>query len=318
MSKPALPALLGDLHLLTVLAQTRSYTQAARRLGVSKGSVSTRISALEAAAGLPLVRRTTRSVVLTEAAVALVQGTQAPFEAIAQAFAQVHDLAGAPRGLVRVTAPVALGRQWVGPLVNAFLRQHPEVRVELDLNDRLVNLPQEGFDLAIRHSQTAPDTHVAWELCSTRALLVASPAYLQQRGRPASPADLASHDCLLYLRDGAAPRWAFERRAGRGRGTQLAVPVQGPLKVNNSEVLREAVLAGLGIGLLPDFSLSQPSQAQALEVLLPEWRPVGFFGQRIFATRPWSAQVPRAVQALVRFLREHARDEPSLRLQGGA
>jgi DNA-binding transcriptional LysR family regulator len=314
VANPALPTLLGDLHLLTVLAQTRSYTQAARQLGVSKGSVSTRISALEAAAGVPLVRRTTRSVVLTQAGLSLVEGTQAPFAAIAQAFSQVHDLAGQPRGLVRMTAPVALGRQWVGPLVNTFLRLHPEVRVELDLNDRLVNLTQEGFDLAIRHSHTAPDTHVAWELCSTRSLLVASADYLQRRGRPRVPADLVAHDCLLYLRDGPAQRWAFERSTGRGRGMQQAVPVQGPLKVNNSEVLRQAVVDGLGIGLLPDFSLAHTGSALPLELLLPDWRPVGFFGGRIFATRPWAAQVPLAVQALVEHLRVHM----AARLQAGA
>ncbi len=305
MAEPRLPHLLSDLHLLTVLAQTRSYTLAARQLGVSKGSVSTRISALEAAAGVPLVRRTTRSVVLTEVGLALVEGTQGPFTAIAQAFTQVHDLAGRPRGLVRVTAPVALGRQRIGPLVNHFLRLHPEVRVELDLNDRLVNLTQEGFDLAIRHSHSAPDTHVAWELCTTRSLLVASPDYLRRRGRPATPADLSQHDCLLYLRDGPAQRWAFERCAGRGRGTQQSAPVQGPLKVNNSEVLREAVLAGLGIGLLPDFSLDSQAQTDALQNVLPDWRPVGAFGGRIFATRPWAAQVPRAVQALVEHLKAH-------------
>lgn len=303
MADPRLPQLLSDLHLLTVLAQTRSFTQAARQLGVSKGSVSTRISTLETAAGVPLVRRTTRSVVLTDVGLSLVEGTQAPFASIAQAFAQVHDVAGQPRGLVRVTAPVALGRQRIGPLVNDFLRRHPEVRVELDLNDRLVNLAQEGFDLAIRHSHTAPDTHVAWELCSTRALLVASADYLKRRGRPQMPADLVHHDCLLYLRDGPAQRWTFERSAGRGRGTQQAVMVQGPLKVNNSEVLREAVAAGLGIGLLPDFSLGTAEQATRLELLLPDWRPMGFFGGRIFATRPWTAQVPRAVQTLVAHLR---------------
>lgn len=303
MADIRLPHLLSDLHLLTVLAQTRSYTQAARQLGVSKGSVSTRITALEAAAGAPLVRRTTRSVVLTDVGLALVEGTQAPFAAIAQAFAQVHNQDAQPRGLVRITAPVALGRQRVGPLVNDFLRLHPEVRVELDLNDRLVNLAQEGFDLAIRHTHSAPDTHVAWELCTSRSLLVASAAYLQRRGQPLSPAELAGHDCLLYLRDGPSQRWTFERTAGRGRGVQQGVSVQGPLKVNNSELLREAVLAGLGIGLLPDFSLGSPAEAAQLQVLLPEWRPVGFFGGRIFATRPWAAQVPRAVQALVEFLR---------------
>src|SRR5690348_14702729 len=128
---PVLP----DLHLLTVLAQTQSFTQTAQRLGVSKASVSARINELEKSAGVPLVRRTTRSVVLTEAGSRLAQDIEASFTRIAESFSHVKDLAGAPRGLLRVTAPVALGRQAIAPALPAFLRQYPEVRLELDLSD---------------------------------------------------------------------------------------------------------------------------------------------------------------------------------------
>ena len=177
----------SDLHLLTVLAQTRSFTQAARRLGISKASASMRIAELERAAGVPLVRRTTRSVGLTEAGQQLVDATQGAFTSIEQSFSSIKDLAGMPRGLVRVTAPVALGRQHIAPTLAAFLRDNPEIRLELDLADRLVNLAQEGFDLAIRHCQAPPDTHVAWVLCPSRSLLVASSDYLRRHGTPAHP-----------------------------------------------------------------------------------------------------------------------------------
>lgn len=304
MAQPHFASLLPDLHLLTVLAEARSFTVAARRLGVSKASVSMRLAELERAAGLPLVRRTTRSVALTEAGLRLVEETGASFARIEQGFASVKDLAGAPRGLVRVTAPVALGRQHVAPTLPAFLHRYPEIRLELDLNDRLVHLAQEGFDLAVRHTGAPPDTHVAWVLRETRSLLVASPDYLARRGMPQAPADLGGHDCLLYLRDGTAQRWAFEpvtARNRRGEGT-VSVAVSGPLKANNSEVLREAVLGGLGIGLLPDFSArAEPGR---LVPVLPAWKPVGFFGERIYAVRPWAAQVPRAVQCLVEHLRD--------------
>ncbi len=302
---------IADLHLLVVLGQTRSYTQAARRLGLSKATVSLRISELERAAGVPLVRRTTRSVALTDAGQQLVADTELPFTRIEQSFAAVRDLASTPRGLVRVTAPVALGRQHITPLLAKFLRRYPEIRIELDLTDRFVNLAQEGFDLAIRHTQVPPDTHVAWTLCETRSLLVASSDYLRRRGTPQQPADLAEHDCLLYLRDGAGQNWSFERAAGR-KAAMVTVPVTGPLKANNSEALRDAVIAGLGIGLLPDFSamVQQPGaaskwgMAKGLQVVLSDWRPQGFFGGNIHAIRPWAPQVPRAVQALVDHLRE--------------
>ena len=310
MDKDAISPLLSDLHWLTVLAQTLSYTRTAERLGVSKATVSTRMADLERAVGLPLVLRTTRSVVLTDAGMQLVNATRASFLSIEESLSSVRDQVGSPRGLVRVTAPVALGRQHLAAMLISFSRLYPEVRVDLDLSDRVANLAKEGFDLAVRHINAPPETHVAWELCETRSVLAASPAYLRKRGVPTHPTELAGHDCLLYLRDGGTQRWAFERRpakAGKSGPTstepeRVAVPVNGPLKVNNSEVLREAIEGGLGIGLLPDFSVSG-KRSSALKVLLPDWQPVGFFGGRIYALRPWSPQVPRAVTCLVEHLR---------------
>jgi len=302
MTAPPTPVF-SDLHLLTVLAQTRSYTQAARRLGISKASVSMRIAELERATGVPLVRRTTRSVGLTEAGQQLVDDTQGAFTRIEQSFANVKDLAGMPRGLVRVTAPVALGRQHIAPTLAGFLREFPEIRLELDLSDRFVNLTQEGFDLAIRHTQAPPDTHVAWALCPSRSVLVASSEYLRRQGTPAQPADLAAHRCLLYLRDAASQSWSFEREAGRKGVETVIVNVNGPLRANNSEVLREAVLGGLGIGLLPDFTASLYMGPRQLVRVLPKWQPRGFFGERLYAIRPWAPQVPRAVQCFVDHLR---------------
>lgn len=293
----------SDLHLLTVLAETRSYTQAARRLGISKASVSSRIAELERAAGVPLVRRTTRSVGLTQAGQQLADETRASFERIAQSFAGIRDLAGSPRGLLRVTAPVALGRQYVAPSLPAFLLQYPEIRLELDLGDRLANLPQEGFDIAIRHTQAPPETHVAWQLCASRSLLVASADYLRRHGRLSHPSELAQRACLLYLRDTAGQSWSFERGTGR-KAERVVVSVDGPLRANNSEVLREAVLGGLGIGLLPDFSAAAHLGPRQLVQVLPEWRPLGFFGDGIYAIRPWSPQVPRAVQCFVDHLKK--------------
>lgn len=291
----------ADLHLLTVLGETRSYTQAARRLGISKASVSSRIAELERAAGVPLVRRTTRSVGLTQAGQQLADEIRASFERIVQSFAGIRDLAGSPRGVVRVTAPVALGRQHVAPSLPAFLHQYPEVRLDLDLSDRFVNLAQEGFDLAIRHTQSPPDTHVAWQLCASRSLLVASAGYLRQYGAPAHPTELQGHACLAYLRD-AGPSWSFERGSGR-RSERVVVTIGGPLRANNSEVLREAVLGGAGIGLLPDFTAAAQLASGELVQVLPQWRPLGFFGEGIYAIRPWSPQVPRAVQCFVDHLR---------------
>lgn len=308
MSSDQLSPLVADLHLLTVLADTRSFTETARRLGASKASVSMRISELERAAGVMLVRRTTRSVGLTEAGQQLVNGMQPAFNRISESYTAVKDLVGTPRGLVRVTAPVALGRQHLAPFVAAFLKRYPDIHIELELTDRFVNLANEGFDLAIRHTNAPPETHVAWVLCETRSILLASPDYLARRGVPSQPSELVNHDCLLYLGNHNAATWTFVRTGKRKSREQVGVTITGTLKANNSEVLREALVAGLGIGLLPDFSASIAGSAStgtpALVPVLPDWQVQGFFGERIYALRPWSAQVPKAVQCLVEHLRE--------------
>jgi DNA-binding transcriptional LysR family regulator len=311
----------GHLHWLSVLDAQGSFTRAAQRLSVSKAAMSQRIAELERAAGVPLVLRTTRSVRLTEAGRELADATGSAFETIATAFAGIQDLAATPRGRLRVTAPVALARQQIVPLLPAFLRAHPEVRIALDLSDRLVPLAQEGYDLAIRHSPAPPDTHVAWTLCATRSVLVASRSYLRRRGSPSHPDELAHHDCLAYLRPGEAPTWRLVPVAGRGvapgvapgatpgatpggdAGAAVSVPVTGPFSANNSEALREAALAGLGIVLLPDFSAQAALRSGRLVPVLAGWQPVGNFGEQLFAIRPYSPHVPRAVQALVAYLR---------------
>ena len=368
MSTDQLSPLVADLHLLTVLAATKSFTETARRLGVSKASASMRISELERVAGVLLVRRTTRSVGLTEAGQQMVSGMQPAFDRIIESYTAARDLVGTARGLVRLTAPVALGRQHLAPRIATFLKRFPDIHIELELTDRFVNLANEGFDLAVRHTSAPPETHVAWVLCDTRSVLVASPDYLQRRGVPAHPSELTAHDCLLYLGDHAGS-WTFARNNKRKSDERVGVNITGSLKANNSEVLREALLAGLGIGLLPDFSLrneaptlvasrtalppegaagrgSEPANAgsdgsqmggvspsgglQGLRLrpgkagsaapagedgvstlfssplvqVLPDWQVQGFFGERIYALRPWSAQVPKAVQCLVEHLRE--------------
>lgn len=305
MSVVGVAGVLADLHLLTVIAQTRNLTQAARRLGISKASVSTRLRDLEQVVGMSLVRRTTRSVTLTAAALQLVDDTHASFVRIEQSLEQAKDLAGKPRGLLRITAPVALGRQRIAPSVADFLQRFPEIRLELDLSDRFVNIAQEGFDLAVRHARSIPDTYIARVLCESRSLLMASPEYLGRHGTPEQPSDLARHDCLLYLRDGSAQSWSFERVgvAGRKRAERVSVPVGGPFKANNSEVLRSAIVGGLGIGLLPDFSAGEPSGG-AMVPVLPDWRPVGFFGDRIYAIRPGGVRASRAVECAVEHLRQ--------------
>ncbi|MGK3143230.1 LysR substrate-binding domain-containing protein [Pantoea sp. C2G6] len=293
-------ALWDHLHWLTVLAEQGSFTRAAQRLEVSKAAMSQKIKELEEIAGVLLVQRTTRSVRLTAAGEKLVEELREPFARIEQSFFGVRDTAGPVRGLVRVTAPVAFARQQLVPLIGDFLRDYPQVRLQLEVTDRIVSLSSEGFDLAIRHSDQLPETHVALPLCETRTLLVASPAYLKAQGTPLTPPDLARHNCLYYPRGVESPRWRFITTA---QGEPVQVRIQGSFATNNSESIRDAALQGLGIAMLPDFSAREALAAGSLIQVLPAWQPVEAFASRLWIVRPWAAQVPRAVTTFTHWLR---------------
>lgn len=295
------------LHWLVVLHQQGSFSKAAARLGVSKASMSQHIADLEKSAGIMLVQRTTRSATLTDAGRQLVESMRGAFEQIATGFANVRDLAGAPRGFLRVTAPVAFARQQLVPRLPDFLRRYPQVQIELDMSDRVRPLAQEGFDIAVRHTSAPPETHVAWTLAATRTLLVASRSYLRARGTPDAPQALAQHACLHYPRVQGTPTWTFVPMiagAEAGHADPVTVPVAGPLAVNNSEALRDAAIEGLGIALLPDFSAQSALETGRLVEVLPEWRATGAFGDWLYAIRPYSAHASRVSQIFVDYLRE--------------
>jgi len=293
-------ALWDHLHWLTVLAEQGSFTRAAERLDVSKAAMSQKIKELEEMAGILLVQRTTRSVRLTSAGEKLVEELREPFARIEQSFFSVRDTAGPVRGLVRITAPVAFARQQLVPIIGEFLHDYPQVRLQLEVTDRIVSLSSEGFDLAIRHSDTLPETHVALPLCETRTLLVASPAYLKRQGWPLTPQDLTRHNCLYYPRGVESPRWRFAITAD---GEPVQVRIQGSFATNNSESIRDAALQGLGIAMLPDFSAREALASGALQQVLPAWQPIDAFAARLWMVRPWAAQVPRAVTTFTHWLR---------------
>lgn len=304
MRKTDVEGLWSHIHWLSVLEEVGSYTAAAVRLGVSKSAVSQRISELEKATGQSLVQRTTRSVRLTDAGQLLVREVRGAYEHIAESFSQVLDYAGAVRGLVRLTAPVAFARQQLVPRISGFLALNPEVQVKLDVSDHLSSMSAEGYDLAVRHSYQIPDTHVAWKLCNTRSVLVATRAYLENHGMPGSPNELLGHNCLYYPRGSDAPAWTFELPASvTGSGERVTVPITGNFATNNSEALRDAALQHLGIALLPDFSAQAAIDTGALVPVLEHWDLKGAFADEIHLVRPYSRQIPRSVTALVEYLR---------------
>jgi len=300
MEKSEIEGLWTHIHWLSVLEEHGTYTAAAARLGVSKSAVSQRISDLEKATGTRLVTRTTRSVRLTDAGQSLTREVRSAYEHIARSFSSVRDSAGEIRGLVRLTAPVAFARQQLVPHLSGFLRQYPQVRIQLDVSDALSSLAAEGYDLAVRHGFQVPETHVAWKLCDTHSVLVATRDYLQREGQPHDPAALAGHNCLYYPRGADQPAWTFEHARG---GERVTVPIAGSFATNNSEALRDAALNHLGIALLPDFSAQAALNAGTLVHVLKDWTLKGAFADEIYLIRPYSPHVPKSVTALVAYLK---------------
>lgn len=289
------------LYWLTVLEEQKSYTRAAEKLAVSKSAISQKISELERVTGKTLVHRTTRNLTLSEDGLRLVAELNEPFGQIREIFTGTCDEEGGPlRGTLRLTAPVAFSRQQLVPAITPFLHQHPQLHLQLEVTDRLVSLASEGFDLAIRHCrrELLPETHVAWPLCRTTTLVVASADYIRRFGRPDSPDALRQHQCLTYPRGPQSPHWTFERNDER-----VSVKVQGPFATNNSESLRDAVLAGLGIALLPDFSAREAIGRGLVQELLPGWRSVDVFAESLYVIRPYTPRVSRAVETFSRYLK---------------
>ena len=289
----------SHIHCLGILAETGSFTAAALRLQLSKASVSQRIAELEKAVGLPLVRRTTRGVSLTEAGAHLVEQTAAAFQRIEAGYSAVKDLSAGPRGVLAMTAPVALGRQVIAPLIPAFLKRYPDVQIQLDLSDRLAALATEGFDLAIRHVAEVPDTHVASLIGEIRSVLVATPRYLAEHGMPAVPADLERHDCIHYLRRSGAAAWAF-RRPGRTSACRCR---SGSFAANNSEVLRGRI-GFRRHRAAARFQRGSELRDGTLVEVLGDWRVEGDFADRLYAVRPYTPHVPRVVSLFVEHVRE--------------
>lgn len=249
------------------VAEAGSFGRAAAELGLSKGTVSKAVGRLEGRIGARLFHRTSRRLSLTAAgaeARAEAAGLLAAGEA---AEARATAASAAPRGLVRLAAPMSFGVQHVAPLLPAFLARHPAVSVDLHLSDAVVDLVGEGFDIGLRIGALPDSSLRARRLCAVRRSLVATPGYIDRHGRPAHPDDLARHACLGYAYLPEPERWRFRGPAG----AEALVTPRGPLRANNADALGPAVLAGLGLAVQPDFLAWADLEAGRLERVLPDW-----------------------------------------------
>lgn len=258
---------LAGMRVFCAVVEAESFTGAAERLEMARSMVTKHVGALEEHLGVRLLNRTTRRISRTEAGHAYYERCRDLLSELDELDASVHELVERPRGLLKVNAPVSFGIRHLGPAVASFMALHPELRVDLHVNDRVVDLVEEGFDMAIRIGRLTDSSLVARPLATTRLLLCASPAYLRRHGRPRSPADLAAHRCLSYSYASTRDDW---RMAGP-EGSTVSVRVGWALRANNGDVLREAALQDQGIIRQPHFLVGAELKARRLVEVLPEW-----------------------------------------------
>jgi DNA-binding transcriptional LysR family regulator len=285
-----------DMAVFALVVEQGSFSGAGRRLDVVKSAVSRRVDRLERSLGVKLLQRSTRALSMTEAGQALHARALQSLALLEEARNELSQFSQAPRRLLRVTASVAFGRLCVAPLLPEFLAAYPELRVQLALLDRMVDLAEEGYDLALRLTRTPPDAVVARPLMPIRYVVCAAPAYLHGR-MPAHPRELAALNCLSYGYQSLADEWAFQRG-----GERETVKVRGNVLVNSSEVVRDLMLAGVGVGLVARYAVEAELRAGRLVEALPGWTPAGTFGPTAYALWLPQPHLPPKIRVFVEFL----------------
>lgn len=255
---------LNDVRIFAEVVSAGSFTGAARRLGMPKSTVSRRISELERRLGARLLQRTTRRLAVTDAGRTYYRYCERITGELEEAERAVSRLQETPRGLLRVTAPWNFS--FLGPAVAALVRRYPEMRIDMVCTDRIVDLVEEGFDVAVRAGRLAESTLIARSIGSLERVVVASPAYLERAGAPESPEDLAAHTCLSFGAGIDRDGW----RLASAERTVTAV-LRARLMVNDFDTLREAALAGAGLAFVTTDRCREDLERGGLRRVLPEW-----------------------------------------------
>ncbi|HJV03096.1 MAG TPA: LysR family transcriptional regulator [Burkholderiaceae bacterium] len=277
------------------VAETGSFARAAADLSLSQATVSKAISRLEARTKVTLFHRTSRRLSLTESGQASLERAARILEEGEAVEAEVSEQCDQLRGLIRLSAPMSFGLARLAPILPEFMRNHPDIRLDVQFNDKQVDLVADRFDLALRIANLDDSSLLARRLCQVRILLVGSPAYFERHGKPQHPSDLAKHNGLQYEYSRRGTTWRF--RHERDGEFSLAMPPN--LQVNNAEALTPALLAGLGVALQPEFLAWPHLQSGALVTVMDDWEaePIA-----LHIITPPGRRRPTRVQALIEYL----------------
>src|SRR5690349_953107 len=274
-----------------------SFAGAARRLKVTSSVASKHVAKLEKALGVRLLNRSTRKLSLTEAGAAYYEHCARIVEEVENSKTAIAQLQAAPRGLLRVTAPVTFANTRLGPILREFFARFPDVQIDLNASNRLVDLAEDGFDVAIRIARTLPPNVVARELRPVQWHLCGSPEYLEREGVPSHPANLTRHNCLTFPVPGTPVEWHFVRGSER-----VAVPVHGSLQSNMVEALHDLTVNGSGLTLLPGYIAGRDIREGKLRAVLADWQIES--GSSLYAVYLPTRYLAPKVRVFVDFLLE--------------
>jgi DNA-binding transcriptional LysR family regulator len=291
------------IEVFVEVARDGSFTSAARRLGISKATTTKHVAWLERSLGVKLLNRTTKDVGLTEAgAHALSQG-KLLLDRYEEIGAGVRELIEKPRGIVRVGTPPSFGTHHLLPLVVGFTERYREIRIMLLLDDGSANLIAQGLDLSLRIGPAPEDAgHIAVPLTKAPQVLVASEAYLRTHGVPKTPADLASHNCLVHALKSPTNIWRFSGAAG-----EVSTRVNGTVCSNFGEALKHAALLGHGISMHPYYMVSDDLKAKRLVGVLPDYEPLEL---EIYVVYPTREHLPVRTRRFLDYLKRWAKTPP--------
>jgi len=299
---------LQPMRIFVSVVQNGSLSAAARQLGLSPASVSRHISALEEGLGCRLVNRTSRKLTLTEAGELYFAKVEQILHQIAEANDSVGELQSLPRGTLRVHSRMLVGHLFLVPALPRFLAQNPEVKLDLLLSNRVVDLVEQNIDVDVRIGKLVDSSLVAKRLAVSERVLCATPAYL--RGRPPikNPADLTAHNCLTYRINLGRTVWRFLNRDG----VLEEIPVAGNLQSDNGLALLAAVLAGVGVALMPDWAVRDDIASGRLRRLLPAFSVSHIeFDNGVYAVFQKSRHVSAKVRAFIDFLAATFKEPPA-------
>ena len=257
---------LNDIVVFTKVVETKSFTGAAEQLGLPKSTVSRKLAQLEERLGVRLVQRTTRKLALTDIGEAYYERAARIVSDIAAAEQVVTDMQATPRGRLKITAPIDLSTKYLGGIIAEFVAAHPDVNVELDATDRIVDLIEEGFDVAVRFGPLPESTLIARRLSAIDSVLVASPAYIARRGVPKTIEELEDHDKVLFTPSARTQGWTL---ANGEQTYELTRPAR--FASNNLAAVCDVILAGGGIGMVTEFMVACDVIKGRLVRVLPEW-----------------------------------------------